>query len=54
MRLAEVLGVMGMCWTPDAKWLVFGEADAEGRYSLSALQVQTGERRPADKLSRGR
>jgi Tol biopolymer transport system component/serine/threonine protein kinase len=38
-------GLAGLCWTPDGKWLVFSERDAEGRMAVSAISVDTGERR---------
>jgi len=43
--LAEMIDVEGLCWTPDAKWLVFSERDAEEHTTISAIEVETAERR---------
>jgi Tol biopolymer transport system component len=46
-KLTEAMGSLGLCWTPDGKWLVFSEGHAEYDYrgSISAINVDTNERR---------
>ena len=45
-RVTEALGVDGLSWTPDGKWLVAALQDSAGQpLSLWAVALDTGERR---------
>ena len=52
-KLAEIAGLgsysipgpAGLCWTPDGKWLVLSERYTDAQMSISAISVDTGERR---------
>ena len=44
--LAEMIGVAGLGWTPDGKWVVLGGRDsAQDWFGISAIAIETGERR---------